>query len=381
MTRVTVEPSLLRWARDRARLDIDQLTERFPMLRRWELGEVQPTLRQLEQFARVTRAPIGYLFLDTPPTEAVPIPDFRTIQNAHIAQPSPDLLETVYLCEQRQEWYRAYARAMGEDALPFVGSVSIQSEVASTASSMRAKLQFDVDRRSAMNTWTEALREFIGQADDAGILVMCSGIVGNNTHRKLDPQEFRGFALSDQLAPVVFINGADTRSAQMFTLAHELAHVWLGQSALSDSDAREVPERDVERWCNEVGAELLVPINELRNAYRPDVATKDEVGRLARRFKVSTLVILRRIFDVGGLTREELRDAYDAEVEHLRSLPGGTGGNFYLTLPSRVSKRFARAIVASTLEGQTLYRDAARMLGFSKSETFDRLGRSLGIIA
>jgi Zn-dependent peptidase ImmA (M78 family) len=379
VNRVAVEPALLRWARERAELDIAQLSKRFPKLREWESRTVQPTLKQLEAFARVTHAPVGYLFLPQPPVENIPIPDFRTVDNAHIAHPSPDLLETVYICEQRQEWYRDFARAAGEAALPFAGSFTVRAAIGTAAAAIRSALQFDVERRRTLPTWSEALREFIAQADELGILVMCSGIVGSNTHRKLDPQEFRGFALADPLAPVIFINGADTRSAQMFTLAHELAHVWLGQSALSDADARYVPDQAVERWCNGVAAELLVPIDMLRQEYHDGEDLATETNRLARRFKVSTLVILRRIHDAGGLTREELWEAYGAELARLRALSSGAGGNFYLTLPARVSKRFARALVSSTLEGQTLYRDALRMLGFSKMRTFDELGRTLGV--
>jgi len=268
---------------------------------------------------------------------------------------------------------------MGESPLPFVGSVRVQDEIVRTAARIRTALGFDVNQRRQMPTWTDALRHFIEQADGLGILVMCTGVVHNNNYRHLDPQEFRGFAIADDLAPLVFINGADTKAGQMFTLAHELAHIWLGQSAVSDSQPVLLPDQDVERWCNEVAAELLVPLEAMRAEYNPKAALVDETSRLARRFKVSTLVILRRILDVGGLTRQEFWDAYHAEVERLRAIPRGAGGNFYLTQAARVSKRFAAALVTSTLEGQTRYNDAFRMLGFSKLSTFKELGRSLGV--
>jgi Zn-dependent peptidase ImmA (M78 family) len=345
----------------------------------WERNEAQPTLKQVEAFAKATYTPIGYLFLQEPPVEKVPIPDFRTIDNEHVGHPSPDLLDTIYVCQQRQEWYRDYARSTGEQPLPFVGSVSVRADVISTAAQIRAALGFDVAERRRIPTWTEALRHFIGQADDLGILVMCNRVVHNNNYRHLDPKEFRGFAMADDLAPLVFINGADTKAAQMFTLAHELAHIWIGESAVSDAQPALVPEQAVERWCNRVAAELLVPLATLREEYNAAAGWKAEAGRLARYFKVSTLVILCRIHDAGRLGREEFCQAYDEELKRLRAIPKGSGGNFYLTQAARVSKRFAAALVTSTLEGQTLYRDAFRMLGFSKVATFQELGRSLGV--
>jgi len=378
--RVEVKPELLRWARDRSGVEADDLARRFPRFADWEPQAVRPTLKQLEQFANATHTPIGYLFLPEAPIDRVPIPDFRTAGNQRIEHPSPDLLDTVYLCQQRQEWYRDFVRSQHEEPLGFVGSITVNSDVETAAAAMRQALAFDLDERRQMQTWTEALRRFIEQADALGVLVMVNGVVGNNNYRKLDPDEFRGFALADDMAPLVFINGADTKAAQMFTLAHELAHIWLGETALSDVGPVTVPTNQVERWCNQVAAELLAPLAVLRTDYQRGEALRGALDRLARRFKVSTLVILRRIHDVGGLTQDQLWQAYQQELERLQAIPRGSGGDFYLTQAARAGKRFARALVASTLEGQTLHRDALRLLGFSKFETFRELGHSLGLL-
>lgn len=380
MRHVTITPELFRWARERASRSVESLTKRFPKFELWERGETSPTFKQLENLARATHTPVGFFFLPVPPVEHIPIPDFRTIGINHIARPSPDLLDTIYVCQQRQEWYRDYARSVGEESRGFVGSVNLDNDVVATARSIRQALRFDLQERRQTPTWTEALRRFIEQADTLGVLVMVSSVVGSNNQRKLDPQEFRGFALVDDLAPLVFINGSDSKAAQMFTLAHELAHVWLGESALSDVGPRSMPSHRVELWCNRVAAELLVPISALKADYRPDANLSEEMNRLALDYKVSTLVVLRRIHDAGQLTRDQFWIAYDEELERIQGLPKQSGGNFYLTLPARVSKRFARALVISTLEGQTLHRDAFRMLGFSKYETFQELGHSLGVI-
>ena len=326
--RVEVKPQLLRWARERAGLELNELAQRFPRLREWEAETARPTLKQLEQFAQTTHAPLGYLFLPEPPVERVPIPDFRTVASRRVERPSPDLLDTVYLCQQRQEWYRDFAQTQRQAPLSFVGSANLESDLAETAATIAHALHFEIEERGRIPTWTEALRRFIEQVDALGVLVMVNGVVGNNNYRRLDPNEFRGFALAEPMAPLVFINGADTKAPQMFTLAHELAHIWLGQSALSDVEPVSTPTQAIEAWCNRVAAELLAPLVVFRREYRREEELRGALDRLARQFKVSTLVILRRIYDAGGLTREQLRSAYQAELERLRTIPRSSGGDF-----------------------------------------------------
>ena len=375
--RVDVKPELLRWARERAGIEPDALERRFPKYREWESGHHQPTLKQLESLAKVTHAPIGSFFLSQPLEERVPIPDLRTVGDRPINRPSVDLLDTVYLCQQRQDWYRDFARMEGDSPLPFVGSATPASKIESTAESMRSALGFDLEERRGMPTWTKALRRFNEQADAAGVLVMTSGIVGNNTRRKLDPDEFRGFALSDDLAPLVFVNGADSKAAQMFTLAHELAHIWLGESALTDVEPISAPSHAVERWCNRAAAELLVPLASLREEFRGTPDLSDEVNQLARRYKVSTLVILRRIYDIGALDRGALASAYRSEVNRLGAVPARSGGSFHPTLKARVGQRFGYAVVTSTLGGRTSFSESFRLLGIKKASTFRNFAASL----
>jgi len=380
VVRVDVQRELFVWARQRSGVDSDVLAQRFPKLEEWEGGEVAPTLKQLEKFARATHTPVGFFFLPEPPIEVVPIPDFRTIADQPVGRPSPDLLDTVYQCQQRQEWFREYAQANRLDPVPFVASSTLRTPVGQAATAMRGALEFPIEQRGV--SWSEAFRRLAEGAEEAGVLVMVNGVVGSNTHRRLRPDEFRGFALVDPLAPVVFVNGADTRAAQVFTLAHELAHIWLGQTGLDDIDLGSRATSDVEKWCNGVAAEFLVPLEQVRVRYMPENDLTEELDRLAREFKVSTLVVLRRVHEAGYLTWDQYRRAYQDELTRLLPLleeAGGGGGNFYNTQPSRVSKLFARTVIASALEGQTLFTEAFQMLGFKKQSTFDELAQRLGV--
>jgi Zn-dependent peptidase ImmA (M78 family) len=382
MNRIPVNQELLTWARERAGMDTLELAGRIPKLSAWEDGTLLPTLRQLEEFARTVHVPIGYLFLPSPPQEVLPIPDFRTLADRVVTRPSPNLLDTIYLCQQRQDWFRDYARVHALAPLAFVGSVRIQDSPERVADAMRQALELSIAERQRLPTWTDALRQLIAKAEDAGVLVMASSILGSNSHRKLDVEEFRGFALADDLAPLVFINAADSKAAQMFTLAHELAHVWLGESGISDPVAGQIPEQRVERWCNVVAAEFLVPLAALRSEHRGGAPIGDEIQRLARIFKVSTLVVLRRLFDARFIEQATLWQSYRDELARIRTLDrGGTGGgDFYRTLGARTGKRFARAVLSSTLEGQTLFQDAFRMLGVRKTATFYEAARELGVM-
>ena len=328
--------------------------------------------------------PFGYLFLAEPPKEAIPIPDFRAFGGHAVPRPSPNLLDTIYAFQKRRSWYRDFACVAGDPDLGFVGSTSLEASPETVAAQVRETLAFDLTPRRECPAWTDALRPFIRRADDAGVLVMVSGIVMSNDFRRLDPAEFRGFALCDPLAPLIFLKGRDTKAAQMFTLAHELAHIWFGATALSNLEA--APERgfrNEEVWCDAVAAEFLVPLDALRSDPRCNEPLPDALSRLAGTFKTSTLVILRRLLDAGWLTRERFDFAWSREHERLRMLvQGGSagGGNFLRTTVARVGRRFARALVVGTLEGQTLYRVAFRMLVVRKTGTFTNLGREEGVM-
>ena len=392
MNRVRVQPALLRWARERSRRSAADLQKRFPQLEAWEQGTALPTLKQLEKYARATRTPIGYLFLHEPPVETLPVTDFRTVGNADVRRPSPDLLDMLYVCQQRQDWYRDEARTSGEQPLAFVGSLDTSEDTIAGAERLRDSLGFDIEQQRKAPTWDQALRQFIRQADASGVLVMVSGVVGNNTHRLLDPKEFRGFALADPFAPLVFINGKDAKAAQIFTLAHEIAHLWLGESGVSNpqadfvedadflADAESTPQHSSERWCDSVAAELLAPARMLREEFNADTQLNVEANRLARRFKVSVPVVLRRIKDVVGLSDEAYWHAYrQSKKQAQESQKKKKGGDYYRNSGARCSKRFARALVASVLEGRTSYTESMRLLDIKNPSTLGTLAQKLGV--
>jgi Zn-dependent peptidase ImmA (M78 family) len=384
MTKVEVKPELIRWARERSGLAESDLIERFPKYKLWETGDDSPTLRQLEAYAKKTLTPFGYFFLPAPPEEKLPIPDFRTVRDRGVRRPSPNLLETIHIMQRRQDWMHEYLVEQGASRLPFVGSVTLDSSPRDAARRIRETIGMTAGWAREHARWTDALLALRRATESIGIIVVINGVVANNNRRKLDPDEFRGFVLCDHYAPLVFINGADFKSAQMFTLAHELAHVWLGRDALFDLPELLPPDNDVERFCNGVAAEILIPSAELHEFW-PQARTRDDPFQaIASEFKVSPIVGARRALDLALISRNtffgflEEQSQNEERREALKKAKGG--GDFYLTQEVRIGRRFGEAVIRAARAGRLLYRDAYQLTGLS-GQTFDRFAEGLGFAA
>ncbi|MBP7052090.1 MAG: ImmA/IrrE family metallo-endopeptidase [Phycisphaerae bacterium] len=380
MSRVAVSEKILGWALDRSGLTVPDVEHRFPRLRQWVSGQSQPTLRQLESLAKFTVTPLGFFFLDEPPEEPLPVPYFRTHGDEVSHDSSPDLLDTIHVMQRRQTWLREFLVDQGQGMLPFVRSAELDEPSTAVGQRIRKALGLDMGWAAREPSWTEALRVLREAMEDAGIMVVVNGIVGNNTHRKLDPDEFRGFVLVDEWAPLVFVNGADGRAAQMFTLAHELAHVFFGSSAAFDLREMSPADNRTEQACNEVASEFLVPQLEIRQIWPSIRDTPDRFQSLAREFKVSVLVAARRALDLRLISKDEFlafyRDYLDDERRKAARRP--EGGDFYRNQNLRVGRRFASAVVRAAKEGKLLYSEAYRLTELY-GKTFDRYAASLGI--
>ena len=378
MSKVSINQAVLNWAVDRSGRSLDALQDRFPRIREWATGERQPTLRQVEALAKATSTPLGFLFLDAPPEERLPIRHFRTLDAETPEKPSADLLETVQTMQLRQAWMREFLVEQGQEPLSFVGSAQLGDDHAEIAKLMRLTLDLDEAWAAKQSTWSDASNALRGAMEAVGILVIVNGIVGNNTRRKLDPGEFRGFVLVDEHAPLVFVNGVDAKAAQMFTLAHELAHVLLGSSAAFDLRQMQPADDPVELVCNRAAAEFLVPAGELRR-YWPSIEGAPEAFNMAaRRFKISAIVAARRALDVGLIELDDFLTFYREYQENERRAAARRleGGDFYANQNFRVGRRFASAVVRAAREGRLLYSEAYRLTGLY-GDTFERYAVSL----
>jgi Zn-dependent peptidase ImmA (M78 family) len=366
--KIDINPDILTWAVKRAGYNVDDFIPVFPEFKDWLDKNKKPTLRQLQNFARKVHVPFGYLFLQQPPKEELPIPFYRTTKN-NFDNVSVNLYDTVLRVKQRQEWLTEYLKDNEFEPLFFVGKYNIHGDYQVIASDIRNTLGLDEQWAGYFPNWEEALDYLTQKIEDIGIIVIFNSVVGNNTHRPIDVEECRGFVLVDNYAPFMFINAADSKAAQMFTILHELAHIWTGESAGFDFRQLQPADDPIEKLCDKTAAEFLVPYTSFEEHW----TGKKEYKYLSKYFKVSPIVVARRALDLGKITREEFFSFYNEYMASIKNKkqnqPGG--GDFYRTARKRISPTFAAHVDHAVKSGQLLYRNAYKLTDL-KGDTFHK---------
>lgn len=382
---ITLEPEVLKWARERAALSADDLAGKMQVKPERVLGWESSgniTLAQSRRLAGATYTPHGYLFLSEPPDEDLPIADFRTRNNEPLRRPSPNLLDSVYSMQRRQEWMRNELVAHYEEPpLHFLRDFEITEDPKRVAQAMRDALGISDGWAESVPNWYAALRHLRDKAEDAGILVVFNAVVGNNTHRKLDHNEFRGFALVDDYAPLIFVNCAEHKTEQIFTLAHELAHIFVGEPSISQFEDMQPTNDETEKFCDRTAAEFLIPESQLHPFWNAAGFAKNPYLAIARKFKVSPIVAAWCALEYELIDRESFIGFYNEhQNEEWRSTQDKRGGgNFWLIQTWRIGPRFAAAVVRAVKEDRLTYKEAYSLTGL-RGDAFESLPERMGIL-
>lgn len=364
-----VNKDRLTWAITRAGYDLPAFARIFPQIEDWLKGKKKPTVKQLEVFSRKVWLPFGYLFLPQPPEETLPIPYFRT-KNNKSNKISIHVYDTILLLQQRQDWLKNYLKDNGFQPLPYVGKFKNEGNVKAIAADIRRTLGLTEDWASQFSNGLKAQDHIVEKMGDMGIIASFNSIVENNTHRPIPIEECRGFVLVDDDAPFMFINNADFKSAQMFSILHELAHVWTGHSAGFDFRKLLPADDPIELRCNKIAAEFLVPEQEFETVWNKK---PHDYNNASRYFKVNEIVIARRALDTGKITKPDFFDFYESysKNERAKKERQDSGGNFYATARRRISVPFANHVNQAVKSGDLLYRDAYKLTGL-KGDTLEK---------
>jgi len=347
----------------------EDILKEYSQSKKWFSGEDYPTYNQLVKLSKKFNVPFGYFFSKELPKYELPIPHYRTIKDNHFT-PSEELLDTIKFAQKIQNWARDILLELGNGKIDFCGKYKNNLDLYAIVDEL--KVIFDVKEgwAKSIKTWKEAFKYLVNKAEEKGIIVLINGVVGNNTHRGLDVNEFRGFVLYDEIAPVVFINNKDALSAKIFTLIHEVVHILIGESASFDYKDLQPADNEIEKFCDKCAAEFLVPTKELLEVSKQ---TKD-YEELARHFKVSQIVIARRLYDLNLINRDDFIKFLQKNQEKEYNKPLSKGGNFYETAKPRLSQRFLSLLKSAIYNNIISYRDALLVTGLKASQFFKLIG-------
>lgn len=374
--RVPANPAVIEWAVDHVK-DPMGFKERHPEVLAWINGDRQPTWKQLKGFARRVGIPFGYFFAPHIPVRELPVADFRE-GFAGQTELSSELWDVLSICEKRQSWYREYVEDLGLSPVPFVGAASeLTSDEA--AAQMRMVLNYHVENRKGD---VAAQRNvLIRNFESFGGLTVFNSMVNDNTSRPLDENEFRGFSLVDQMAPLIFVNSRQTINGQIFTFAHELAHIWRGRGGLGNSTVASDSVDYIEQWCNIVASEFLVPKDDIKHQWEMSIETSfvGKLETLSQRYRCGTLVVLHGLKRAGIVSAVDFAKLYEVELTRLKKLQrqnqkkkSGGGGNILYSRRFRIGGSFSRAVVNEMQAGRLQPTEAMSLTGIKSMAALDK---------
>lgn len=374
--RVDVNPEIFNWVIQN--INIDNIKEKSrDQLFLWQNRSKLPTFNQLEEFSATTNIPFGYFFLNTPPEEKKELLEYRTVDSLEIEKPSRNLIDTINDMEYVQEWMRKYIKRSELSKLDFVGTLKDTNDINKIASVIRARLDLSKEWYLESSGAWDSFKLIRKKLESIGIIVMMNGIVGSNTHRPLSIQEFRAFTLIDEYAPLIFINAKDSANGRLFSLVHEIAHIWFGvNSFYNDYNYFVNQVSSIEMICNAVAAELLVPVEIFNCKWEENKTTsqKERINDIANYFRCGTIVVARKALDEKLINRKTYTNVVKEAIENYKNKINkkNKGGDSYNNLMSRLDKRLVVALKNSVYEGETEFTEAYMLTNTSR-KTFSEL--------
>lgn len=381
---VNIQPEILTWVLNQTQEDVlgDKWVDN---IRQWIAGTKIPTFRQIEAVSKKSKIPLGYFFLLKPPKEQFELMEYRTVESKELHNPSRNLIDTIQEMERVQDWMRNYRKDLGYDILSFVGKGKNCCDKEEIAMKMRNYLGLQDCWYEKCSTMRDAFQFIRYRLEESGILVMMNGVVGKNPHRRLDINEFRAFAMTDDWAPLIFINASDSQGAKIFSLLHEAVHIWMGEDDLYNDRKHSLEGlRKIEIICNAVAGELLVPQRKFIEKWQEWHHVEDvpcRVTELSKHFHCSETVIARKALDNGKIDNRMYCQIVQKTIqiyEEQKKREKSAGGNYYNTMGSRLDGCFVRAIYESVKMGRISYTEAYRLTNTSR-KTFLEVVKRLGV--
>lgn len=363
-----VRPEVMRWARQSIGLSVSDVALRLKRpaeeIEAWEAGDILPSYPQLEKLAyQIYKRPLAVFFLPSPPEEVSPTREFRTL-------PTEDLLTLAvdtHLHLRRAHAYQLALRELfgarnpSEHCIWQKTSLSRTRSVVDQATAVRGYLGIALEEQIRWKDEDHALKKWRKAIEDKGVFVFKDSF---------EQKDISGFCLVDSQFPIIYLNNSTTKTRQIFSLLHELAHLLLSVNGLSKFDQRYVErlpdqEKQIERFCNAIAAEILIPSSDFQlqaKQFPTDIerTSEQQFSILATRYGVSREAILRRFLDQGRVAPafyEKKTKAWAAQQKK------GGRGDWYASKNAYLSDRFAKEVVSRHYKNQLSVEQAADLLG------------------
>lgn len=379
-----INPEILEWARNTAGFTVDVATKKLNIkdskdlsahakLRNFELGLKEPSRSLLRRMAEKYRRPLITFYMSEPPVKGDRGQDFRTLPEDQPKTEEALLDALVRNIKARQSMVKTILEDDENlEDISYIGSVAKDIGVDDLASKIKTEIGFNKDDYRKCRTPNDAFTYLRALIEDTGVFVLLIGNLGNHC-TAIDTKTFRGFALSDKHAPFIVINDQDAHAAWNFTLLHEMVHLWLGQTGISGASA----EKSIEKFCNDVAGEILLPTESLEaivQSFGEDFdEIKHSISSFAESINVSSSMVAYKLFRLNYLEADEWRKLssfYRAawvsskvlQRQKAKEKEGG-GPTYYITRRHRLGRTFINFVGQTLATGAVTTTKAAKILG------------------
>ena len=347
----------------------------------WIKGEKTPTINQLKNLSQKSQIPFGNFFLSQPPRVEMPLLQFRTIDNSGITDASHELLSTIDAIQLRAAWLEDYRIKEGYSKIAFIGMGNKKKYRSASYKEIAEEIlkYFDLVKgwNSTLKSNQNAFNFLRKKLSQKGIVTETGSFVGNKTRDSLNINEFRAFVLINKYAPFIFINTKDSKNARLFSLVHELVHLWYEKTEIFNYNFQTNPQylnKKLEQQVNKISECILFDKDIFVKAWieSNDLAL-DKIYEIAKKFKTSPIATAITAKNYGLITQRVVDEVKGETTKNVANRKNKGGPNFYDTLAYRIDINFATSVINSTEAGDTTYLDAFSLLNVKNMKGYDSL--------
>ncbi len=385
--RAFITPKVLKWARESAKFSESDAAAKVSVkedkIREWESGASQPTIRQAKILANAYQRSFAIFFLPEIPNDFQPLQDFRKKGSNELSTSTLFIIREI---QQKQTWISEDLKESDVPKLNFVGKFSISDRPDVIAADILKTLEIDPLNYEDQ----EPIKRWIEKSEQKGIFISRTSFI--HSHLKIDKNELQGFAIADEYAPFIFINSADWNAPQLFTLVHELAHIWTATTGISNHITPNILDRDkyhpIELFCNEIAANVLIPKSYIETFTSKDFENEKLIISTAKELGVSTIALLVRAKNLGIISTSQYKklkhkadQAFsefleNEELKKLQQKKQEGGPSFYTLRLNRNGRLFTQSVLDAFNSGR-IEPSVASLLLKVKSNQFPKLEQRL----